>query len=232
MWGEGEPTLYSKLGELIEEVKKRTNKPVAVITNGALLTDPSVQKDLMLCDIVLPSLDACDETTFKAVDRPYGSLDFHEIQQALVKFSRAYSGQLWLEIMLCGGVNDSFDSIDRFAQLISPVRYDRLYINTPVRPPAEPTCQMASPSSIQYAVEKLGGISIDMLSAGSFFSEIPDHYEAILSIIARHPMNQFEVTSFLASRSISDPTSFLNRLKTDSLVECVDYKGISTFRHK
>lgn len=31
--GEGEPTLYLCLGELISEMQKSTNKPVAVITN-------------------------------------------------------------------------------------------------------------------------------------------------------------------------------------------------------
>ena len=35
--GDGEPTLYSRLGELISSIKKLTSKPVAVITNGALL---------------------------------------------------------------------------------------------------------------------------------------------------------------------------------------------------
>ncbi|HAG10444.1 MAG TPA: radical SAM protein, partial [Desulfotomaculum sp.] len=40
--GEGEPTLYLGLGELIEEIHKRTDKPVAVITNGALLYELQV----------------------------------------------------------------------------------------------------------------------------------------------------------------------------------------------
>ncbi len=57
--GEGEPTLYSKLGNLIKELKLLTNKPVAVITNGALMSDSSVREELKNADIVLPSLDAC-----------------------------------------------------------------------------------------------------------------------------------------------------------------------------
>ncbi|MBC8570504.1 radical SAM protein [Zongyangia hominis] len=230
--GEGEPTLYAKLGELIKEVKRRTDKPVAVITNSALLSDPQVREELMHCDIVLPSLDACDEETFRRIDRPQGSLRFQEIQEGLIAFSHAYTGQLWLEIMLCGGVNDSPAAIDRFAELLPRIRYDRLYINTPVRPPAEPDVRVASPAAIQYAVEKLGGISIDMLSTGSFFSEIADDYEAILSIIARHPMNQFEVMSFLDSRCSPNKDKFLAKLRQDQRVEAVDYKGITTFRRK
>ena len=63
--GEGEPTLYSKLGELIKEVKKITDKPVAVITNGALLSSKEVRDELMNADIVLPSIDGYNEETAK-----------------------------------------------------------------------------------------------------------------------------------------------------------------------
>lgn len=59
--GEGEPTLYSRLGELIAGLKKETDKPVAVITNGALLYDAEMRRELMEADIVLPSLDAVTE---------------------------------------------------------------------------------------------------------------------------------------------------------------------------
>ena len=37
--GEGEPTLYLGLGDLLEGIHERTDKPLAVITNGALLYD-------------------------------------------------------------------------------------------------------------------------------------------------------------------------------------------------
>jgi len=42
--GDGEPTLFKDLEELIVEIKKQTTRPVAVITNGGLLYDLEVQK--------------------------------------------------------------------------------------------------------------------------------------------------------------------------------------------
>ncbi len=66
--GEGEPTLYSELGELIDEIHKRTDKPVVVITNGALLSDLLVQFELLKSDIVLPFLNAVDEESFKRIN--------------------------------------------------------------------------------------------------------------------------------------------------------------------
>ena len=194
--GEGEPTLYARLGDLIQEIKKLTDKPVAVITNGALLSDPQVRQELMLADLVLPSLDGYDEATAKKIDRPYGRLQFAEELAGLITFSQQYQGQLWLEIMLVDGMNNSPADLAGFQEVLKQIRYDRLYLNTPVRPPAEDFVRTVSKESMAAAVEALGGISIDMLTTGSFFSEIPDHLEAVKSIIGRHPMNQFELESF------------------------------------
>jgi len=56
--GSGETTLYKGLGWLIDEVKRATEIPVAVITNGSLLSDPEVRRELFEADAVLPSLNA------------------------------------------------------------------------------------------------------------------------------------------------------------------------------
>ena len=92
--GEGEPTLYSKLGDLIKKLKLLINKPIAIITNGALMSYDSVREDLKNADIVLPSLDACDEKMFKKINRPYGSIKFDERVEGLRTFSKEYNGQL------------------------------------------------------------------------------------------------------------------------------------------
>ena len=230
--GEGEPTLYLKLGELIKDVKKLTSKPVAVITNGALLHDKNVRKELCEADIVLPSIDGYDEETSKIIDRPLGTIKFDEELQGLIEFSKEYTGQLWLEIMLVEGINSDKNSIEAFKEILKKINYDRVYINTPVRPPAEDYVKSVEKETIEYAVKELGGISIDMLSSGNFFSEISDNYEAVLSIIRRHPMNQFEVESFINSRDIKNTKEIFERLKEDSKVNVIDYKGIKTYRLK
>ena len=228
--GEGEPTLYSRLGELIHGVKQCTDKPVTVITNGALLADPQVRQELLEADIVLPSLDAYNAEIFKKIDRPHGLLDFDAIQQGLIEFSHQYQGQLWIEIMLLAGINDDDYALDQFAAILKQIRYDRVYINTPVRPPAESNVQAPSAERVQAAVQKLSALSIDMLSSGSFFSEESDPYEAIISICRRHPMNQFELDAFLDSRHVADKQQIKDRLEQDSIVEPVVYKGITTYR--
>lgn len=230
--GEGEPTLYSRLGDLIKGLKERTSKPVAVITNSALMYDPQVRKDLMEADIVLPSLDSCDEETWHKVDRPYGRLVYNDVFDGLIQFTKEYKGQIFMELMLMDGINDDDLSLQKFHDIYKNLHYDKLYINTPVRPPAESYVSVSSPETIQKAVELLGGISIDALANGGFFSEIKDDYEAIISIIGRHPMNQFEILGFLESRQADNTDKLMERLKNDPCVLLTEYKGYITYRLK
>lgn len=230
--GEGEPTLCANLGQIIRGVHALCDKPVAVITNAALMGDASVRADLALADIVLPSLDSCDETAWHRVDRPHGHLDYGTMMQGLIQFSREYTGQLFLEVMLMKGVNDDEESLLKLRDAAAKIRSDRVYVNTPVRPPAEADVQVSSPETIARACELLGGISIDALAAGSFFSEIPDDYQAILSIIGRHPMNQHEIGGFLESRNNANPESIFEKLRRDPGVAHTEYKGYVTYRLK
>ena len=230
--GEGEPTLFLGLGELIPALQKKTEKPVAVITNGALLYDRGVQAELCAADIVLASLDAFDEASFKRINRPHKSLTFKQVLTGLVDFSIRYSGQLWLEMMLMEGINDDNTSFEKYAALLETVTYDRLYLNTPVRPPAESDVKTINPEKMRQVVDRLGGTAVDMLHSEGFHSEITDHYVAILSIIKRHPVNQFEILSFLETRECDDPETVLNDLKEDRQVDAISYKGCVTFRLK
>ncbi len=228
--GDGEPALYAKLGELIQGVKKLTFKPVAVITNGALLSKREVRYQHGQADIVLPSLDAYDEESFKKINRPLGTIRFREVYEGLKAFSREYQGELWLEVMIIRGLNDDFESLVKLKALLKDLRYSRLYINTPVRPPAEDWVKPPSPDALQLAAQILEGISMESLSPEGFYSQIEDDYEAVLSIIKRHPMNQHELVSFLQSRKCKNIEEIMDKLEYNDEVNKVIYKGYKTYR--
>ena len=228
--GEGEPTLYSRLGELIAELKKLTSKPIAVITNGALLYEENLRRELMNADIVLPSLDAIDEESFRNINRPYKKIELEKVLNGLRIFSENFKGQLWLETMVIKDINDDTDSLLKLKEMLDTIRYDRLYINSPVRPPAETFVEEPIRENIKKAVDILGGISIEQLVSEGFYSEIDDDYKAIRSIIKRHPMNQFEIQSFLNTRECKDAKSIFDKLENDSEIEIMNYKNYKTYR--
>lgn len=230
--GEGEPTLYLMLEELILSLKELTDKPVVVITNGSLLYMEEVRKALYNADIVLPSMDGYNEVTFKKINRPYGKIKYQEAIDGLKEFSENFKGELWLEIMLMKGLNDSEEQILGYKKLLDEIQYERLYINTPVRPPAEENIEEIDKKTMEFAENNLGGISIDLISSQGFSSDINDHKAAVKSIIKRHPMNQMEIYSFLESRGCDqeEREKIIIDLKDDKKVAVKEYKGYNTFR--
>lgn len=230
--GEGEPTLYADLKTLILGIKKRVKKVVAVITNGALLYDKGVQSALNEADIVLPTLDAYDEQSFKKINRPIGQLSFQKVYQGLVEFSHQYKGQLWLEMMFVKNMNDSEEDVKKLKKKLESVHYDRLYLNTPVRPPAESFVECVTNTRMRQIARQLSGISIDLLVSDGFYSEIEDDIEAIKSIIKRHPMNQYEIQGFLEKRACKNIQEVIKDLGGDDDVEKISYKNFETYRLK
>ncbi len=133
----GEPTLHTGFGEILSHLKQAMEKPVAVLTNGTTLSDPAVRKELSMADVVIPSLDAARLSSFRRIDRPATCLDLESIIDGLLAFSREYTGQIWLEILLAQGINDSKDDIDALRRVTSAMRIDRIQLNTVARPPLE-----------------------------------------------------------------------------------------------
>jgi wyosine [tRNA(Phe)-imidazoG37] synthetase (radical SAM superfamily) len=134
----GEPTLHTGIGKIIHHLKEKTAKPVAILTNGSQLYLPEVRRDLLAADIVIPSLDAARPESFRRVNRPAKcSADLERIIQGLVDFSREFSGEIWLEILLVENINDAPEDIDALIEAIGRIRPTRVQLNTVARPPYE-----------------------------------------------------------------------------------------------
>lgn len=154
--GSGEPTLHAGIGRLIRGAKRITGLPVVVITNGALLTQEGVRQDLKDADIVVPSLDAAVQDAFEKVDRPVQGLRVAAVIEGLVRFRNAFSGTIWLEVMLVNGVNDAPEHLKALKAAIARIRPDKIQLNSPVRPPAHPWVKPLSRAALRAACRSLG----------------------------------------------------------------------------
>lgn len=135
--GSGEPTLYSRIGELIEGIRAMTDIPVAVLTNGSLLSDREVRRQVSGAQLVVPSLDAGDDGMFRKVNRPHPDISFDQMFEGLVDFRHEYRGDLWLEVFILGGYTSIRDEAKKIAVLAKQIAPDRVQLNTVTRPPAE-----------------------------------------------------------------------------------------------
>jgi wyosine [tRNA(Phe)-imidazoG37] synthetase (radical SAM superfamily) len=188
--GDGEPTLCADLGWLIEESRRQLDISTAVITNGSLLWSTDVREDLLRADVVVPSLDAGNERTFKRINRAHQDIRFDSVRQGLIDFSREYDGQLWLEVMLVEGINDTEEELMSIKHAVDQVQPHRTYITTPIRPPAETWVRPPDYRAVLRAQEIIGeSITITDLEAGDFgLSELKSASEAIIEIGGRHPL--------------------------------------------
>lgn len=197
--GSGEPTLHSKLGEMIARTKRLTKIPVAVLTCSALMDDAQVRRELAQAAVILPSLDAASPKAFYAINRPHGRLYLAEIVNGLKHLRDEYTGQIWLEIMMVKGVNDNEDEIALLRRAIAEIRPDKVHLNTVVRPPAEGEAQALSDEELRLVQARLGlpaEVIAERASAPAHSLDNRLIAEA-LQLIARHPLTLQEISNYM-----------------------------------
>lgn len=145
----GEPTLHSGLGRILRFLKERTGKPVAVLVNGTNLNREDVVGDLCNADVVIPSLDTPRPASFRKLNRPARCVDLDEMIEGLVKFSHTFNGELWLEVLIAGGINDAPEDIEALIGVIRRMRLSRVQLNTVARPPLEKFARPVSRERLQ-----------------------------------------------------------------------------------
>ncbi len=189
--GEGEPTLNSDLGWILE----RINHDTAVITNSSLLWRKDVREDLMQADACLPSIDAVTEKTFKRINRPHPSLEIEKVLDGLKEFCDEFDGTIMLEIMIVKGYND--EEVEKIAEVVGEIKKDKVHILTPIRPPASKIEGVDARKMIEilsiFDAYKIPVEIVDFLESNDFdFSSFSSLKDAI-KIMRRHPMREEQV---------------------------------------
>ncbi len=187
--GSGEPTLNVALESLIRKIKTVTDIPVAVLTNGTLLTRPQVRNALLAADLVVPSLDAATQEVFEKINRPHLKLKVTDIIASLKQFRREFSGRIWIEVMLVAGINDSPEHIRRLKAVIASLNPEKVQLNTVVRPPAENLARPLDRKTLERIRRIMGG-ETEIIADFSHLPQPPAHrsvQDAILALVKRRP---------------------------------------------
>ncbi len=189
--GEGEPLLYSKLGELVDFIKSNFLPPLALITNGSLLYLDYVREGIKDVDVLLPTVDTTIPETFKKINRPHKELKLENILKGLLKTREEFEGEFWVEVMLVKGLNDSEEEIIALAEYFKKLKPERIFINIPVRPPADSWVQSPDISAF-HIVEKYipEAEFINFSENGAIDPAAYDSLkELIISVSRRHPIS-------------------------------------------
>ena len=147
--GSGEPTLNSRFGDVIEFVRSVSTIPVAVLTNGSLLTDPDVRAQAAHADVVKVSLSAWDQSSFEQVNRPCPGIEFKRLLEGQWLLRKQLEGELWMEVFLVWGTNTTTKDVSSIAELVSAIGPDKVQLNTSVRPPCEEFAYAVPPAQME-----------------------------------------------------------------------------------
>jgi len=223
--GSGEPTLNSTIGKVLTFLKQlRPKVPVALLTNGSLLSEAHVRMELLKMDLVLPSLDAALEETFRRIDRPPRKMNIDTYIQGLIDFRNEFDGQIWLEVFVIPGINDDKKNLDALKTALEEIRPDRIQLNTLDRPGTVSDIRPASREELQRIIDywRLDDVEIiaappERKAAGSYRKDMEG---AILETISRRPCTLDDLSRILGAH-INEINKYLSVLDQEGKLKTV-----------
>lgn len=223
--GSGEPTLNSRLGEILHYIKeKKPHIPIAVLTNGTLLFHKEVRESLMEADVVLPSLDAGSEGVFHKINRPEKNLNIEEIIRGLTFFRKDFKGEIWLEIFILPGYNDHDEELILIKGALARIRPHKVQLNTLDRPGTREGLTRAAHKQLQRIADFLGGEKIEIIAdpprRRTLQAYRDDRENAIMGTLTRRPCTLDDLSGILGIH-INEINKYLAVLEEENKIEVV-----------
>ena len=223
--GSGEPTLNSRIGDVLQFIKSNyPNIPVAVLTNGTLFYQKQVRTELLNADVVLPSLDAASDLSFRKINRPFHKLNINEYIKGLVDFRKEYSGKIWLEVLILPGYNDNPKDLQLLKEAFEKIKPDSIQLNTLDRPGTIDGLRTASKHKLQQIVDFWNLDNVEIIAAAPERKKVKSYREdtetAIWETICRRPCTIDDLVKILGLH-INEINKYLDVLESENKIESV-----------
>jgi wyosine [tRNA(Phe)-imidazoG37] synthetase (radical SAM superfamily) len=178
----------------------------------------------------VPSLDAARVESFRRVNRPARGVDLETVIKGIERFSRDFSGRLWLEILLVKDVNDSAADINALIQTVDKIGPERIQLNTVARPPLEDNAKPIGISEMTAIAKRISEffngpveIPMDFVKKGEGNGG-PVLQNDIIQILKRRPCTAADVCAALGQTPDSVHT-LLKQLEYDERISSVSHNG-------
>jgi len=223
--GSGEPTLNSRIGDVLNFIKQNKPKiPIAVLTNGTLLFKPEVREEIKNADVVLPSLDAATNLIFHKINRPVPEFDIKRYIQGLIDFRKEFKGKIWLEIFILPEYNFEETELKKLKQKIAEINPDSIQLNTLDRPGTVANLHSASRKELEKIVSLWNFENVEIISSAAQRKNIrsyrSDTETAIFETISRRPCTIEDLMKFLGIH-ISEINKYLDVLVKEKKIETI-----------
>lgn len=222
----GEPTLYPKLSELIDEINKiKGETKTLILSNGSTIYKKEIFEALLKIDIVKLSLDCVSEKCFKKLDRQNKSVEIEKIVPSMIEFSQKTKNDFVLEVLFVKDINDKDEEIELLFNAVKQINPKRIDIGTIDRPPA----YKVNPVSYKFledAANKFEGLNVNIVFKNRPKQIISYNKEEILSMINRRPLTIEDIENMFDNQS----KVFLEELIRNEEIGLVDNAGIKFYK--
>ncbi|MCT7548806.1 radical SAM protein [Aliarcobacter butzleri] len=222
----GEPTLYPKLSELIDEINKiKGETKTLILSNGSTIYKKEIFEALLKIDIVKLSLDCVSEKCFKKLDRQNKSVEIDKIVSSMIEFSQKTKKDFVLEVLFVKDINDKDEEIELLFNAVKQINPKRVDIGTIDRPPA----YKVNPVSYEFledVANKFEGLNVNIVFKNRPKQIISYNKEEILSMINRRPLTIEDIENMFDSQS----KIFLEELIRNEEIGLVDNAGIKFYK--
>ena len=226
--GSGEPTLNSRIGDVIRFLKDRVpDIPVAVLTNSTLFSQKQVRSDIKNAEVVIPSLDAATEKIFNKINRPSPHVHVDKIIDGLIRFRKEYDGKIWLEVFIIPGMNDTKAELNALKLVIGKIKPDQVHLNTLDRPGSVSTLRAAAREELEHILDVFqmenAAIVADPPEYKALFAYRKDTADAILGTIARRPCTSKDLSEILRLQ-VNELDTYLKSLEANNKITVIKQK--------
>ena len=207
--------------------------PLALLTNGSLLWKPEVREAIKSVDLLIPSLDAGSESSFRYVNRPHESISFDLLIEGLIAARQECQGQYWLEVLLLAGCTATDEEIRKIADYTNRIRPDRIQINTASRPPAEDFARYVTADRLKELSE-LFDLPVEIIADTPHIQENEDFKagkEEILNLLKRRPCSIEGIAQGLGMHS-NEVIKYIDDFLQQGLVENTWRDGKQYYKFK
>lgn len=222
----GEPTLYPKLSELIDEINKiKGETKTLILSNGSTIYKKEIFEALLKIDIVKLSLDCISEKCFKKLDRQNKSVEIEKIVPSMIEFSQKTKKDFVLEVLFVKDINDKDEEIELLFNAAKQINPKRIDIGTIDRPPA----YKVNPVNYEFledVANKFEGLNVNIVFKNRPKQIISYNKEEILSMINRRPLTIEDIENMFDSQS----KFFLEELIRNEEIGLVDNAGIKFYK--
>lgn len=223
----GEPTLYPKLDELVDEIDKiKGDTKTLILSNGSTIYKEDIYKTLLKIDTVKLSLDCVSEKCFKKLDRQNKSVEINKIIPAMCKFSKETKNNFVLEVLFVKDLNDTDKELDLLYNAITLINPKRVDIGTIDRPPA----YKVKPVSYEF-LEHVAGRFIN-INVNIVYKNRPKliqsfSKEEIISILKRRPLTKEDIENMFDDES----KIVLNYLVNKEIIKLINSSGVYFYKY-